>query len=147
MEFKSGSFYDVKCLMKKKGSAYEPWLDEILLFLSSNEVQEGSYKACGNLPASVNVEISSTDALAKAQIAQGESAGIPQPFGYSAAFNPAYYSKGTADIVIEIHQNTGSKYGTAAKVKLALQKISYIWAHSQVPNSDSEVTAWANAYK
>lgn len=146
MEFRSGSFYDVKCLMKKKDSAFDPFLDEILLFLSSDEVQEGSYKECGNLPASLNVKLNSNDALANAQINQGEKAGIPQPFGYNATFNPTYYSKGTAEMFIEIHQNTKSAYGTSAKVKLALQRISYIWAHNQVPNSDSEVTAWANAY-
>lgn len=146
MEFRSGSFYDVKCLMKKKGSAYEPFLDEILLFLSSDEVQEGSYLECGNLPASLNVKINETDALANAQIKQGELAGIPQPFGFNAAFNPTYYSKGTADMFIEIHQNTKSAYGTSAKVKLALQRISYIWAHNEIPADDDVVKAWANSY-
>lgn len=147
MTFKSGSFYDVKCLMKKKTSKFGPWLDDILLFLSSNEIQKGSYENCGNLPASTKVAIDPNDELANAQIQQGESAGIPQPFGYSASFNPSYYSKGTADMFVELHQNKGSAFGTSAKVKLLLQKVSYIWAHGVVPNSDSEVTAWANAYK
>ena len=146
MEFQSGSFYDVKCLIKKKDSAYEPLLDAILYFLSSKEVQEGSYKECGNLPASTQVEINATDALAQAQVKQGQSAGIPQPFGYNPEFNPMYYSKGTDAIFLEIHQNTKNAYASKDAIKLALQKISYIWANGVVPGSDQEVKDWANAY-
>lgn len=146
MEFQSGSFYDVKCLIKKKDSAYEPVLDSILYFLSSNEVQKGSYLECGNLPASIGVEVNATDALAQAQIKQGQSAGIPQPFGYNPEFNPMYYSKGTDAIFLEIHQNTKSAYGTKDAIKAGLQRISYIWANGVVPSDDAQVKAWVDSY-
>lgn len=146
MEFRSGSYYDVKCLMKKKGSEYDAYLDAILYYLSSDEIQLGSYQQCGNLPASINIEIPSTDALANAQVRQGELAGIPQPFGYNASFNPTYYSKGTAAMYLEIHQNTNNAYGTKAKIQAALQEISYIWAHNAIPNSSADVKDWADSY-
>lgn len=147
MEFRSGSFYDVKCLMKKKGSEYDAYLDAILYYLSSDEIQLGSYQQCGNLPASINIEIPSTDALANAQVRQGELAGIPQPFGYNASFNPTYYSKGTPAMFLEIHQNIDNAYGTKAKIQAALQEISYIWAHNALPNTASDVEAWVSSYK
>ena len=146
--FQSGSFYDVKCLMKKKDSAYAKYQDEIMMLLSSNEVQGGSYLDCANLPASNNAVDPTTgeavvyDDLAQAQINQGNAAGLPQPFGVKPTYNPAYYSQGTAALFITLHESSSSK----AQIKTALQKISYIWAHNGAPTDDSEITSWVNSY-
>ena len=119
-----------------------------MLLLSSNEVQGGSYLECANLPASNNAVNPATgekvvyDALALAQINQGQSAGLPQPFGVKPTYNPAYYSQGTAALFVTLHESTSSQ----AQVKAALQKISYIWAHNGAPTNDSEITSWVNSY-
>ena len=161
MTFRSGSFYDVKCLMKKKGSAYDPYLDEIMMFLSSDAVQEGSYIYCNNLPASQNVDLQYDEEyleenydigsvsyfydLAVAQIEQGEAAGLPQPFGYNPLYNPAYYGKATG-LFVELHQNkkVDGKYpfDTNEEILDRLQWISYIWANDAVPSNQSEVDKW-----
>lgn len=159
MVFQSGSFYDVKCLMKKKDSAYAPYLDEIMYFLSSDEIQEGSYIYCNNLPASKNVELEYEESyieenyniddvsynidLAKIQELQGETAGLPQPFGYNAKYNPAYYGK-SSSLFVDLHQDKDT-YNDGAKVKARLQWISYIWANDALPNNASEVTEWVNS--
>ena len=164
MQFQSGSFYDVKCLFKKKGSAYAEYLDQIMLFLASEEVQIESFIYCNNLPAledfdanevynglseeviddsgitEINVK------LAHAQITQGDAAGLPQPFGYDPEFNPIYYSEAKAGgVVVDIHQNLAGTYNTAEDVKARLQYMSYIWANNKVPTSMAEVTAWVNS--
>ena len=147
--FQSGSFYDVKCLVKKKDSAYADYLDEILLLLSSNEVQGGSYLECANLPASNNAVDPATgekvvyDALAQAQINQGQSAGLPQPFGVKPTYNPAYYSTGTDKLFIALHETANP---TDADIKAALQKISYYWAHNGAPVNEADIQTWVNGY-
>ena len=172
MEFQSGSFYDVKCLMKKKKSAYAPYLDQILLFLSSEEVQSRSYIECNNLPAykdakldftmdeieslysilysdfeaaldNEDVVISYNKDLAEAQLKQGEKAGIPQPFGSNAAYNPTYYSK-SSPLIVDLHQDKNGDYTTGAKVKARLQWISYILANDKLPSNAQEVSAWVS---
>ena len=164
MEFQSGSFYDVKCLFKKKGSAYAQYLDEIMLFLSSEEIQIESFVYCNNLPALKNFDANATyngldeevidDSgiteinvkLAYAQIAQGDAAGLPQPFGYDPEFNPIYYSEAKAGgVVVDIHQDLNKEYTTAAAVKARLQYMSYIWANNKVPSSMAEVEQWVNS--
>ena len=145
--FQSGSFYDVKCLMKKKDSAYAKYQDEIMMLLSSNEVQGGSYLECDNLPASNNAVDADGNAvvyddLALAQINQGQAAGLPQPFGVKPTYNPAYYSQGTAALFVTLHESTS----TQAQIKAALQEISYIWAHNGAPTDSSEITSWVNSY-
>ena len=147
--FQSGSFYDVKCLVKKKDSAYADYLDEIMLLLSSNEVQGGSYLECANLPASNNAVDPATgekvvyDALAQAQISQGQNAGLPQPFGVKPTYNPAYYSTGTDKLFIALHETANP---TDADIKAALQKISYYWAHNGAPVNEADIQTWVNGY-
>lgn len=161
MEFRSGSFYDVKCLVKKKDSAFAKYLDEIMLFLSSDKVQEGSYIYCNNLPASENVELQYDESyiednydiddvtyyyeLAQAQISQGTSAGLPQPFGYNKDYNPAYYSESNGHY-IELHQNKDGAFDETSVIINKLQLISYIWAHNKTPN-ETELADWLASLK
>ena len=162
MQFQSGSFYDVKCLFKKKDSAYAGYLDEIMMFLSSKEVQIQSFLQCNNLPAykdfnATEVYNSLTEDekdesgitqimvdLANAQVNQGEAAGTPQPFGYEPRFNMAYYSMAHG-ILVDIHENLNGDYSTTAGVKARLQYLSYIWANNKVPANMSEVEKWVNS--
>ena len=142
-EYRSGSFYDVKCLVKKKGSAYDKYLDDIIEYLSSDAIQLGSYEQCGNLPASNEVELAADDQLAKAQVQQGQTAGIPQPFGYNETFNPSYYSKGTDKAFINLHEGAYSKQGT----EKILQLISYTWAtgnNFSLELPEATLTDWIN---
>ena len=135
MTFHSGSFADCKCFVKKKGSAFAAYLDDILLFLSSDEVQKESFEECDNLPASQNVDLGD-DALAKAQVAQS-AYGIAQPFGFKAKYNTYYYSSGAPDMYVALHQNTGSAYSTDAEIIKTLQTITHVWAKGKLPADDA----------
>ena len=178
MVFQSGSYYDVKCLMKNKASKYKPFLDDILMYLSSEDMQIESYINCNNLPAlktfdaeqAQSIYDNLTDAertqykmtqtkvdLAKAQLIQGETAGLPQPFGRDADFNPAYYSK-ACKYFVEIHNNaevkekneegvevTTKPYSTQAGILAALQKVSFTLANDRLPNNAKELEDWVAA--
>jgi arabinogalactan oligomer/maltooligosaccharide transport system substrate-binding protein len=131
--YRSGSFTDCKVFVMKKGSEKADYLEDILLFLSSKEVQEQSFIECANLPAYKNaaVEFSSMQAdtlenvLAARQI-EMFSYGIPQPF-----VNPTshfyYYSKGAPDLIKEILENKDGLFGTTEAIRTQLQTIENIW--------------------
>lgn len=132
--FNSGTFADTKMFVMKKNSGKQEILEDILLFLSSKEVQEGSYVAANNLPAYKNaaeefnaLSGNSIEAiLARKQIEMFES-GIAQPFGAEARFNTWYYSKGAPALIREILENTGNKYTTHAQIKAQLEIVQQIW--------------------
>ena len=167
MEFQSGSFYDVKCLMKKKGSKFAEYLDDIMYFMTTEEMQLESFIYCNNLPAfktfdaqaefdkldedlREEAEITQTKVdLAVAQISQGENAGLPQPFGYKSKHNPAYYSK-ACPYYVELHQDT-TAYETAAarnaKIVETLQTVGYILVHDATKPSAADVKAWIATLK
>ena len=158
MEFQSGSFYDVKCLMKKKGSKFAQYLDDIMYFMTTEEMQLESFINCSNLPAfkdfdaqatfdeldedlKEELELTQTKVdLAVAQIAQGESAGLPQPFGYKSKHNPAYYSK-ACPYYLELHQDTET-YNTDEKIVECLQTVAYILVHDIGTPTAADVQAW-----
>ena len=145
MQFQSGSFYDVKCLFKKKDSAFAAYLDGILMHLASEEVQLQSFLYCNNLPAykdfdATEVYNSLTEDeieqlgitqimidLANAQINQGKSAGLPQPFGLDPYFNPTYYSAAKGgEIILNLHQNLQGTFSTKEAIKAELERFSQI---------------------
>ena len=140
MTFHSGSYVDAKCLVKKVNSDWEEFLDDIILFLTSDEIQKRSYEECANQPASINVDLGNNE-LAAAQVAQAKY-GIAQPFGFKAKFNTYYYSKGAPDLYVAIHQNTGSEYATDAAILAKLQEASFIWAKGKNPADAAELAAW-----
>ena len=150
MQFQSGSFYDVKCLFKKKGSAYADYLDGILMHLASEEVQIQSFLQCNNLPAfkdfDANEVVSGLTAdekeeygitqiaieLANAQINQGKAAGLPQPFGHNADFNPTYYSASYGgEVILNLHQNLQGTFTTKEAIKAELVRFSQILSTSK----------------
>ena len=140
MTFHSGSFADCKAFVKKKASPYAALLDDIVLFLTSDEIQARSFEECDNLPASVNVDLGS-DALAAAQVAQA-AYGIAQPFGVKAAFNQCYYSQGAPALYQAIHQNTDSAYSTDADILKTLQTANHIWCTGKNPVDDAALEAF-----
>jgi arabinogalactan oligomer/maltooligosaccharide transport system substrate-binding protein len=138
MEFYSGTFADCKAFVKKAGSAYANYLDDILLYLTSDAVQEGSFKEANNLPASKNATIEATGTakeVADAQIASAQH-GIAQPFGISPNFNQFYYSAGAPAMYEAIVTNNGGAYDTATKIKIKLLEACYVWTHGSAAPTD-----------
>lgn len=132
--FQSGSFTDTKMFVMKKNSDKAAFLEDILLFLSSKEVQEESFIECQNLPAYKNAAVefaafqeSTIEAeLASAQVLMFEH-GIPQPFGYASRYNTYYYSKGGPDLILEILENVDGDFTSFDQIKTQMQLIENIW--------------------
>lgn len=136
--FQSGTFADAKMFVMKKNSKFQEYLQDIVKYLSSKEIQEKSYEQVQNLPAYKNAAVefesmtgTSTEAkLASAQIEMFEH-GIPQPFGFDNRFNFYYYSKGGPDLILEILENkSGTETGlfsTHEAIKAQLLIIENIW--------------------
>lgn len=133
MVFHSGSFADCKAFCKKKDSKYADYLDDIIEYLTTDEMQELSFQERNNLPASGNVNLGD-DALAQAQVDQA-AYGIAQPFGVQAKYNTYYYSKKAPETIIEIHEGTG--YATDAEIIKGLQTVTFIWAKGKLPDNDA----------
>lgn len=136
--FQSGTFADAKMFVMKKNSKYQEFLQDIVKYLSSKEVQEASYEAVQNLPAYKNAAVEfesmtgdTTEAkLAAAQIEMFEH-GIPQPFGFDNRYNFYFYSKGAPDLILEILENkSGTETGLFTSheaIKAQLLIIENIW--------------------
>lgn len=133
-EFKSGTFADAKIFVMKKNSEKSEHLEDILVYLSSKEIQEKSYIAAQNLPAYKNAlsEFASMKAdtlenrLGKIQIEMFDH-GIPQPFGFDSRFNLNYYQKGAPDLILEILENVDGNFTTFDQIKSQLQIVQNIW--------------------
>jgi len=138
MEFWSGTFSDCKAFVKKAGSAYANYLDDILIYLTSDEVQAGSFKEANNLPASQTATVEATGTakeVADAQRAAAQHA-IAQPFGVSPNFNQFYYSAGAPAMYEAIATNNSNAYDTTTKIKTKLLEACYIWTHGSAAPTD-----------
>ncbi len=132
--FQSGTFADTKMFVMKKASDKAEYLQDILLYLSSKEVQEGSFDEAQNLPAYKNAATEFTgmqDGSLESQLAISQvemfAFGIPQPFGFSTTFNFYYYSKGGPDYIYAILVNEDGNYSTDAEIYAQLGVIQNIW--------------------
>lgn len=143
-QFKSGTFADCKVLCINAQNKYtkdnKVLLEDIIKYMSSKEVQEGSFQQCNNLPAYKNAssefEAMKADTnealLAKKQIEMAEW-GLPQPFGYHNFLNLFFYQRGadtyTQDIILKRDSNDGNKlaYETDEKLLAGLNIIQNIW--------------------
>ena len=140
--FKSGSFADCKVLVIN-GLASEdhfPYLQGIMKYMTSKEVQERSFVECQNLPAYKNaaaefeaMQANTVEAqLAKMQVAMGNYA-IPQPFGFDTILNNYYYSRGADTIIQDIilkrdsANGNAAAYNTDALLLAGLQRVETIW--------------------
>jgi maltose-binding protein MalE len=145
---KSGTFADTKMFVMKKlarGDKKAEHLQNILLYLSSKEVQEESFAQCANLPAYKNAgaefrkiqENTLEGRLAQVQYEMFES-GRPQPFGVSARMNNWYYSQGAPGIVLDILTNAKDSsgnplYDTTAKIREGMAVVETIWKTGRRP--------------
>lgn len=133
-EFWSGSFYDTKMFVMKKGSEKGAYLEDIMMFLSSKEVQEASYVIADNLPAYKNastefesMQADTLDAkLARTQLAMSAH-GFPQPFGKQSKFNLYYYSKSAPDLINAILVNKDSEFSSFEAIIAQMQDVEQIW--------------------
>lgn len=153
-EYRGGTFADCKCFMINSYSAASKYAkeQELIMYLTSKEVQNASYLECMNVPAYVGAadfikqcyeEGKVTESqynLAAAQVGMAEW-GIPQPF-ITGPLNTYFYSKNgpavfraiidqtsyptTGDIIIP---ETSSLEG----VRKALYLIEYLWMHGVAP--------------
>lgn len=140
---KSGSFYDAKILclnaMNKVVQKDKALCEQIIKYMSSVEIQEGSFEEANNLPAYKNAATefeAMQEDTPQAKLAQTQYAmrqwSISQPFGPSAALNTLFYSSGqdtyTQDILQYKDSNNGGAtyYSTGDQVKEGLQKIENI---------------------
>jgi len=132
--YQSGTFADAKIFVMKKNSDKADYLQDILLFLTSKEIQEQSFVAAQNLPAYKNAATefasmagdSLENQLARAQIQMFEH-GIPQPFGFDNRYNFYYYSKGGPDLILEILENANNSFSTFQQIKDQLTIVQNIW--------------------
>ena len=133
-QFQSGSFVDCKAFVMKRESKCAAYLQDVVKFLTTADMQEESFEACQNLPAYKNAATEfeamkgeSLEAqLAAAQVAMSEY-GIPQPFGYKAKFNTYYYSKGAPEKIKAAIENVDGSYSTFDAIKAECQNVENIW--------------------
>lgn len=142
-KFRSGTFADVKMFAKKKNSPYSKYLDDILLYLSSKEVQEESFVAANNLPSYKNAttefealdESKATTAEQKLSLELAATQidmfayGMPQPFGVDPLFNFYYYSKNGPERLMDILDNKrgSGNFTTDAALLSEMKIIEKIW--------------------
>ena len=133
-QFQAGSFVDCKAFVMKRESKCAAYLQDVVKFLTTADMQEQSFEACQNLPAYKNAATEfeamkgeSLEAqLAAAQVAMSEF-GIPQPFGYKAKFNTYYYSKGAPEKIKAAIENVDGSYSTFDAIKAECQNVEHIW--------------------
>jgi len=144
----SGTFADTKMFVMKKfpkGDKKAEQLQNILMYLSSKEVQEEAFEQCANLPAYKNAntefakiqENTPEGLLAQVQY-EMFARGRPQPFGANARMNNWYYSQGAPGIVLDILTNAkdsgGNRmYDTTAKIRAGMAVVETIWKTGRRP--------------
>jgi arabinogalactan oligomer/maltooligosaccharide transport system substrate-binding protein len=145
---KSGTFADTKIFVMKKlprGDKKAEQLQNILLYLSSREIQEGAFEQCANLPAYKNAsaefakiqENTPEGLLAQVQYEMFAN-GRAQPFGSNARMNNWYYSQGAPAIVLDILTNAKDSggnhlYDTTDKIRAGMAVIETIWKTGRRP--------------
>ena len=144
---RSGTFADTKMFVMKKYPQNDPKAEavqEILIYLSSIDVQEKSFIECANLPAFRNARIefakvrenSMEGLLARVQYEMFDR-GIPQPFPI-ARMNNFYYSQGGPGIIYDILTNArdsgGNRlYDTTASIRAGMNIVETIWRTGRRP--------------
>lgn len=152
--YRGGTFADCKCFMINAYSEKSKYAKEqqLIMYLSSKEIQNRSYLECMNVPAYVGAaefikqcyeegKVSESEYnLAAAQVSMAEW-GIPQPF-ITGTLNTYYYSKNAPAVLRAIVDKTA--YPTTGDVILketeslegirkALYMVEYLWMHGVNP--------------
>ncbi len=154
-EYRGGTFADCKCFMINATSAASKYKkeQELIMYLSSKEVQNQSYLEVMNVPAYVGAadyikscydegKVSESEyMLAASQVSMAEW-GIPQPF-ITGTLNTYYYSKNApavfrAMIDKTAYPTTGDKIleetESLESIRKGLYLIEYLWMHGQAPS-------------
>lgn len=148
-KFKSGTFADCKilCINGFASEDHAPYLQDIMKYMSSKEVQERSFEECNNLPTYKNAATEfeamtpGSDATAQekiaVQLAQKQTSmmryGIPQPFGFHTILNNLFYSSGAdaviQDILLQRDSANGNiaAYNTPELLLEGLRRVEKIW--------------------
>ncbi len=148
-QFKSGTFADCKilCINGFASEDHAPYLQDIMKYMSSKEVQERSFEECNNLPTYKNAATEfeamtpGADATAQqiiaAQLAQVQTSmmryGIPQPFGFHTLLNNRFYSSGADAIIQDIllqrdsANNGAAAYNTDESLLAGLTRVQNLW--------------------
>lgn len=144
----SGTFADCKVLMMNFAASAKkyPFMQEIISYLSSKEVQLQSFVECANVPA----YLGAADDIAEIQdqvdptvydlaVAQTSMAayGIPQPF-VTGTLNTYYYSKSAPDYYKNAVINDSGTYSTLAKLRETLYIMEHIWQKGKLPDTIPE---------
>ena len=153
-EYRGGTFADCKCFMINANSAQSKYAaeQELIMYLSSKEVQNASYLECLNVPAYVGAadyikqcydegKVSESEYNLAAMQAGMSEWGIPQPF-ITGTLNTYYYSKNgpaifRAMIDKTAYPTTGDtileETESVAGIRKGLYLIEYLWMHGQAP--------------
>ncbi len=153
--YRGGTFADCKCFMINATSAASKYAkeQELILYLSSKDVQNASYREVMNVPAYVGAAdfikqcfdeglvTESEYSLAAMQVSMAEW-GIPQPF-LTGTLNTYYYSKNApavfrAMIDKTAYPTTGDKILEETEsldgIRHGLYLVEYLWMHGVVPS-------------
>lgn len=133
-QFQAGTFVDCKAFVMKRESKCAAYLQDVVKYLTTADMQEQSFEVCQNLPsyknAATEFEAVSGDSL-EAQLASAQFSmyeyGIAQPFGYKAKFNSYYYSKGAPEKIKAAIENIDGSYSTLDAIKAECQNVEHIW--------------------
>ena len=152
--YRGGTFADCKCFMINLNSVPSKYEEEqeLVMYLSSKEVQNASYLEVKNVPAYVGAseyirqcyeegKVSESEFnLAAMQVSMAEW-GIPQPF-LTGTLNTYYYSKNgpavfRAMIDKTAYPTTGDQILTETEsldgIRKGLYLIEYLWMHGVAP--------------
>jgi arabinogalactan oligomer/maltooligosaccharide transport system substrate-binding protein len=146
---KSGTFADTKMFVMKKhkqGEKKAEYLEEILMYLSSKQMQEEAFAQCSNLPAYKNARAEFPEIqrdtlegkLAQIQLIMFDS-GRPQPFGPNSRMNNWYYSQGASQIILNILTNAkdtngNNLYDTPEQIRAGMAIVETIWKTGRRPD-------------
>ena len=152
--YRGGSFADCKCFMINAYSAASKYAkeQELIMYLSSKDVQNASYLECMNVPAYVGAAdfikqcydqgkvTESQYNLAAMQVSMAEW-GIPQPF-VTGTLNTYYYSKNAPAVLRAIVDKTSfptsgdiiiPETTSLEGIRKALYLVEYLWMHGVAP--------------
>ena len=138
----SGTFADTQMFVMKKfpqGSQKAEYVQELMMYLSSKEVQEEAFNETARIPSYKNAttefakmrEDTIEVLLTRTQVEMFER-GRPQPFGPNARMNNWYYSQGAPLIVLDILTDR-TTYSTTAQIRDGMAIVETIWKTGRRP--------------
>lgn len=143
-----GTFADCKCLMMNFAASAKkyPFMQEIVSYLSSKEIQLQSFIECANVPAYLGADADIAEIqdqvdptiydLAVAQTSM-TAYGIPQPF-VTGTLNTYYYSKTAPELYRNAVINNAGAFATLTSLRQTLYRMEHIWQKGKLPETVPE---------